>query len=39
VRRPPPPLPPSVLYMVREARVETCLARGGVRVPRIARRQ
>jgi aminoglycoside phosphotransferase (APT) family kinase protein len=34
-RPPPPPLPPSAHDMVREARVQTCLARGGVRVPRI----
>src|SRR5919107_4356263 len=34
-RPPPPPLPPSAHDMVREARIQTCLARGGVRVPRI----
>src|SRR3954451_12694371 len=32
---PPPPLPPSAHDMVREARVQTCLKRGGVRVPEI----
>src|SRR4051794_29771783 len=34
-RPPPPPLPPSAHDMVREARVQTCLKRGGVRVPEI----
>ena len=34
-RPPPPPLPPSAHDMVREARIQVCLARGGVRVPRI----
>src|SRR3954447_19839707 len=34
-RPPPPPLPPSAHDMVREANVQICLARGGVRVPRI----
>jgi aminoglycoside phosphotransferase (APT) family kinase protein len=34
-RPPPPPLPPSAHDMVREARVQTCLRRGGVRVPEI----
>jgi aminoglycoside phosphotransferase (APT) family kinase protein len=34
-RPPPPPLPPSAHDMVREARIQTCLAKGGVRVPRI----
>ena len=34
-RPPPPPLPPSAHDMVREARIQVCLARGGVRVPKI----
>jgi aminoglycoside phosphotransferase (APT) family kinase protein len=34
-RPPPPPLPPSAHDMVREARIQICLAKGGVRVPRI----
>src|SRR5215210_3288172 len=34
-RPPPPPLPPSAHDMVREARIQTCLAKGGVRVPEI----
>jgi aminoglycoside phosphotransferase (APT) family kinase protein len=34
-RPPPPPLPPSAHDMVREATVQICLARGGVRVPKI----
>ena len=34
-RPPPPPLPPSAHDMVREANIQVCLARGGVRVPRI----
>src|SRR3954465_8997983 len=34
-RPPPPPLPPSAHDMVREAKVQTCLKRGGVRVPEI----
>src|SRR3954449_11310924 len=34
-RPPPPPLPPSAHDMVREARVQTCLKRGEVRVPEI----
>ena len=34
-RPPPPPLPPSAHDMVREARIQTCLARAGVRVPEI----
>jgi aminoglycoside phosphotransferase (APT) family kinase protein len=34
-RPPPPPLPPSAHDMVREANIQICLARGGVRVPRI----
>src|SRR3954451_7950596 len=34
-RPPPPPLPPSAHDMVREARVQTCLKKGGVRVPEI----
>jgi aminoglycoside phosphotransferase (APT) family kinase protein len=34
-RPPPPPLPPSAHDMVREARVQTGLARAGVPVPRI----
>src|SRR3954463_2230122 len=34
-RPPPPPLPPSAHDMVREARIQVCLAKGGVRVPRI----
>ena len=34
-RPPPPPLPPSAHDMVHEARVQTCLKRGGVRVPEI----
>ena len=34
-RPPPPPLPPSAHDMVREARVQKCLRRGGVRVPEI----
>src|SRR5215213_10217228 len=34
-RPPPPPLPPSAHDMVREARIQRCLAKGGVRVPRI----
>jgi aminoglycoside phosphotransferase (APT) family kinase protein len=34
-RPPPPPLPPSAHDMVREANIQICLARGGVRVPKI----
>src|SRR3954467_9911666 len=34
-RPPPPPLPPSAHDMVREAHVQTCLKKGGVRVPEI----
>jgi aminoglycoside phosphotransferase (APT) family kinase protein len=34
-RPPPPPLPPSAHDMVREARIQVCLAKGGVRVPEI----
>jgi aminoglycoside phosphotransferase (APT) family kinase protein len=34
-RPPPPPLPPSAHDMVREANIQICLARGGVRVPQI----
>ncbi|HEX2103768.1 MAG TPA: phosphotransferase family protein [Solirubrobacteraceae bacterium] len=34
-RPPPPPLPPSAHDIVREARIQVCLARGGVRVPEI----
>jgi aminoglycoside phosphotransferase (APT) family kinase protein len=34
-RPPPPPLPPSAHDMVREARVQIGLSRGGVRVPEI----
>src|SRR5919199_3329669 len=34
-RPPPPPLPPSAHDMVREARIQVCLARAGVKVPRI----
>src|SRR3954454_5031814 len=34
-RPPPPPLPPSAHDMVREARVQTCLKKGGVRAPEI----
>jgi aminoglycoside phosphotransferase (APT) family kinase protein len=34
-RPPPPPLPPSAHDMVREARIQKCLAKGGVRVPKI----
>ena len=34
-RPPPPPLPPSAHDMVREANVQICLRRGGVRVPKI----
>jgi aminoglycoside phosphotransferase (APT) family kinase protein len=34
-RPPPPPLPPSAHDMVREANIQICLGRGGVRVPRI----
>jgi len=34
-RPPPPPLPPSAHDMVREARIQVCLKRGGVRVPEI----
>jgi aminoglycoside phosphotransferase (APT) family kinase protein len=34
-RPPPPPLPPSAHDMVREANIQICLRRGGVRVPEI----
>jgi aminoglycoside phosphotransferase (APT) family kinase protein len=34
-RPPPPPLPPSAHDVVREARIQAGLARGGVPVPRI----
>src|SRR4051812_26804697 len=34
-RPPPPPLPPSAHDMVREANIQICLRRGGVRVPKI----
>jgi aminoglycoside phosphotransferase (APT) family kinase protein len=34
-RPPPPPLPPSAHDMVREARVQLCLEKAGVRVPHI----
>src|SRR3954451_3452592 len=34
-RPPPPPLPASAHAMVREANIQICLGRGGVRVPRI----
>src|SRR3954452_21415047 len=34
-RPPPPPLPPSAHDMVREANIQICLHRGGVRVPKI----
>jgi aminoglycoside phosphotransferase (APT) family kinase protein len=34
-RPPPPPLPPSAHDMVREANIQICLRRAGVRVPEI----
>src|SRR3954467_13330620 len=34
-RPPPPPLPPSAHDMAREANIQICLRRGGVRVPKI----
>jgi aminoglycoside phosphotransferase (APT) family kinase protein len=34
-RPPPPPLPPSAHDMVREARIQVGVAKGGVRVPKI----
>src|SRR4051794_4087283 len=34
-RPPPPPLPPSAHDMVREANIQICLRRGGVRGPEI----
>src|SRR3954463_12827343 len=34
-RPPPPPRPPPAPDMVREANIQICLRRGGVRVPKI----